>query len=152
MRQIVFIMALLASISLVIVTHAAALRTVALTGQPAPGAPGGVTYESFGADYFAGGIDPLFRGPVLNDAGQAAFRANLAGSGIDFANNQGVWSEGSGSLALVGRTGSQAPGASAGMNFSTYPEFELFLPVLNNAGETAFYGAVADGRLGLWSE
>ena len=48
---------------------------------------------------------------MLNDAGQVAFRANLTGSGVDSTNYQGVWSEGSGSLALVARTGSQAPGA-----------------------------------------
>jgi hypothetical protein len=153
MRQIVFIPALLVSISLVVVAHAAALRTVAFTGQPAPGTPSGTTFESFSSHYFIGDIDPIFRGPVLNDAGQTAFRANLLGSGVDSTNNQGVWSEGSGSLALVARTGSQAPGAPSGMNFGLYSlGFELFTPALNNAGQTAFYGALADDRLGLWSE
>jgi hypothetical protein len=134
-------------------THAAALRTVVLTGQPVPGAASGVTFESIGATYFSGDIDRIFRGPVLNDAGQTAFRANLAGSGVDSTNNQGVWSEGSGSLALVARTGNQAPGAPSGTNFGLYPPgFELFTPVLNNAGQTAFFGALDDGRLGLWSE
>jgi hypothetical protein len=133
-------------------TNAGPLRTVALTGRPVPGAPAGVTFDSFGNNYFVGSIDPIFRGPVLNDAGQAAFRADLAGSGIDSTNNQGVWSEGSGSLAVVARTGSQAPGAPTGTNFGTIPGRELFTPVLNNAGQTAFFGALAGGRLGVWSE
>ena len=92
------------------------------------------------------------RGVALNDAGQTAFRANLAGDGVDFTNNQGVWSEGSGSLALVARTGNQAPAAPSGVNFRTDPALELFSPVLNDAGQTAFYGATTDGGLGLWSE
>ena len=38
------------------------------------------------------------------------------------------------------------------MNFSTDPALELFTPVLNGAGQTAFYGATTDGGLGFWSE
>jgi hypothetical protein len=151
MRQNVIIATLLVSISFVVVAHAAELRTVALTGQSAPGTAGGVTYESFGSylhpQYFYG-----YGGAVLNDAGQVAFRANLAGDGVDSTNNQGVWSEGSGNLAVVARTGSQAPGAPAGVNFSTEPALELFFPAFNDAGQTAFYGATTDGGLGLWSE
>jgi hypothetical protein len=131
------------------IAHAAGLRTVALTGQQAPGTPGGVIYDSFGHDHTN---LSAYHGISLNDAGQIAFRANLAGDGVDFTNNQGVWSEGSGSVALVTRTGSQAPGASAGVNFRIDPAAEVFLPVLNDAGQTAFYGATTDGGLGLWSE
>ena len=127
--------------------HAAALRTVALTGQQAPGTTGGVIYESFGAlyDSFAGAI---LSWPVLNDAGQTAFRANLTGSGVDSTNNHGVWSEGSGSLALVARTGSQAPGLPR-CKLPIDPALELFSPVLNNAGQTAFYGGLTDGGVGI---
>src|SRR5262249_4981375 len=139
------------SLSFVATAHAAALRTVALTGQPAPGTTAGINYESFGSL-----LHPQFNYgygvAVLNDAGQVAFRANLAGNSIDSTNSQGVWSEGSGSLSLVARTGSQAPGAPAGVNFSTDPALELFYPVFNDAGQTAFYAATTDGGLGLWSE
>jgi hypothetical protein len=93
------------------IIQAATLRTVAFTGQPVAGTTGGATFESFSSHYNVGDIDPIFRGPVLNDAGQTAFRANLVGSGVDSTNNQGVWSEGSGTIALVARTGSQAPPA-----------------------------------------
>jgi hypothetical protein len=132
-------------------SDAAELRTVALTGQSAPGTAAGATFETFGSL-----LHPQFRygygGAVLNDAGHVAFRANLTGDGVDSTSHQGVWSEGSGSLSLVARTGSQAPGAPAGVNFAMEPALELFFPVLNDAGKTAFYGALTDGGLGLWSE
>jgi hypothetical protein len=149
MSQNIFITAFLVSLSLVVVARAAGLRTVALTGRQAPGAPGGVIYESFGAEL---AHNSFAHGVALNDAGQTAFRANLSGGSVDSTNNQGVWSEGSGSLALVARTGSQAPGTPSGVNFSTDPALELFSPVLNDAGQIAFYGATTDGGLGLWSE
>jgi hypothetical protein len=132
---------------LIAAARAAALRTVALTGQQPPGAPGGVIYESF-----APANDSFFHTIALNDAGQTAFHANVAGTGVDFTNNQGVWSEGSGNLALVARTGSQAPGAPEGVNFSTDPALELYFPVLNDAGQTAFHAATTDGGRGFWSE
>jgi hypothetical protein len=151
MRPNVSTTALLLSVSFVAAAHAAELRTVALSGQSAPGTAGGVTYESFGSylhtQYFYG-----YGGAVLNDAGQVSFRANLAGDGVDFTNQQGIWSEGTGSLELVARTGSQAPGAPAGVNFATDSALELFFPAFNDAGQTAFYAATTDGGLGLWSE
>jgi hypothetical protein len=151
MRQNLFITSCFVSISFVAVAHSAAVRTVALSGQPAPGTPGGVSYGSLDS-YFAGGPFQIVRGPVLNDAGRTAFRAHLTGTGVDATNNQGIWSEGSGSLALVARTGSAAPGAPDGVNFGVNPELELFTPVLNSAGQTAFYGGLTDGSVGIWSE
>jgi hypothetical protein len=150
-RQRVFFTAVFVSIFLVAIASADTLRTVALTGQQAPGAAPGVIYDSFGAHYDSI-FGAIFRGPVLNDAGQTAFRADLSGNGVGSTNNQGVWSEGSGSLALVARTGSQAPGAPSGVNFRVDPTLELFSPVLNNAGQSAFYGGLTDGNVGIWSE
>ncbi len=124
--------------------HAAAVRTVALTGQPAPGTPSGVNYGSF-------------QPPLLNDAGQTVFVASLTGSGVDSTNIQGIWSEGSGSLALVARDGSQAPGTPSGVNYSDVSNFPWF-PTLNNAGQTAFTASLTGSGVdstniqGLWSE
>jgi hypothetical protein len=124
------------------IAEAAALRTVALSGQPAPGTSSGVNYNSFSA-------------PVLNDAGQAAFLSNLSGYGVDLTNDRGFWSEGSGSLALVAREGEQAPGTPSG----SYYQFFEGPPVLNDAGQTAFRaslmisGAVnSNNDEGIWSE
>ncbi len=117
---------------------AAAVRTVALSGQQAPGTPSGASYLSFIAN------------PVLNDAGQTAFIAALTGIGVNSTNNLGIWSQGSGSLALVARNGSQAPGTPSGVNYSSFNPYSL---VVNEAGQTAFYAVtmpgVASGRRDL---
>ena len=51
MRQYVFIMTILVSLSCVAVAHAAAQRTVALTGQHAPGTDSGVNFDTFDAHF-----------------------------------------------------------------------------------------------------
>jgi hypothetical protein len=111
MKRLNFVLCVVCWLLINSVAHAATIRTVALSGQQAPGAPDGVT---FGPDFnsIAFGI------PVLNDDGQTAFVANLSGNGVDFANDQGIWSEGSGNLALVAREGEQAPGAQIGTYWS----------------------------------
>jgi hypothetical protein len=130
--------------------HAATLRTVALSGQQAPGAPGEINYGGF-------------RAPVLNDAGQTAFHATLTGSGVDEMNDEGIWSEGSGTLALVARKGSQAPGAPSGVNFGPFADDVggrsiAWSPVLNDAGQIAFMAMLAGADIGplndigIWSE
>jgi hypothetical protein len=129
------------------IAHAATLRTVALSGQQAPGTPDGVNFSM--------PISSTVH-PVLNDAGQTAFKATLTGSGVDSTNNFGIWSEGSGSLALVAREGDHAPGTPSGVNFSIFDG-----PVLNDAGQTAFKarltGSGVDGtnytnRRAIWLE
>ena len=119
------------------------LRTVALTGTPIPGMSPGVTFRRF---------DP----PVLNNAGQTAFTADLqfGSGGVDENNDRGLWSEGHGALALVARKGGFAPGT---------PEAKfdrVYYPVLNNAGQTIFYSTLQQGSgdvvpnnsYGVWSE
>ena len=125
------------------VEAAPSIRTVALSGHHAPGTPDGVNFREYD-----------FNAPVLNAAGQTAFIAFLTGSGVDSTNSSGIWSEGSGTLELVARSGSQAPGTPNGVNFNGSPSF--FRPVLNTAGQTAFFAYLtssSDNRTrGIWSE
>ena len=153
MRHHVFISAYLVSVSLVLVAHAAELRTVAVTDQQAPGTDSGVTYDTFDAHYSGRSVF-VFRGPVLNDDGQVAFRANLTGSGVDSTNGLGVWSEGSSNLGLVARTGSPAPGSGtfATVKDATNTDLEIFSPNLNEAGQVAFWGGLSNGNVGIWSQ
>jgi hypothetical protein len=126
-----------------------ALDLVAREGSQAPGIPSGGLFDSFG-----------FSSPVINDAGQTAFRADLrsGAGGVTINNNSGVWSEGTGALALVAREGDQAPGAPIGANFDDF--FIGQHPVLNSAGQTAFVaglevgvaGVDANNNAGIWSE
>jgi hypothetical protein len=123
-------------------SHAlAALRTVALSGQQPPGTSSGVSFVGF------------VRGAVINGAGKTAFYGTVAGSGVSTSNDSGVWSEGSGSLALLVRKGSQAAGTPSGVNYNVL----LDLPLLNTSGKAAVSatltgsGVTGANDLGLWS-
>jgi len=85
-----------------LVGSAASVRTVAWSGEHAPGTAEGVFFD----------LDRPFETTrvSLNSSGQVAFFATLAGSGVDATNDIGVWSEDSGALELVARTGNAAPG------------------------------------------
>jgi hypothetical protein len=114
------------------------LELVARQGDPAVGAPSSVKYDEF-------------RQPLLNNAGQVAFVAELLSS-VSYSHDRGLWSEGSGSLALVARVGSRAPDTPPGVRYSFF-DWAWF----NNAGQTAFdatltgSGSVTNNR-GIWSE
>ncbi|MEZ6191242.1 MAG: hypothetical protein R3C45_08120, partial [Phycisphaerales bacterium] len=102
------------------------LSLVAREGVAAPGTAAGVRFLSLGS-------------PVLNDAGQTAFLGTLTGTGVSISNNEGIFSEAGGSLGLVARAGSPAPGLGAGVNFVS----DFGNPLLNNSGRTAFYNGLA---------
>ncbi len=98
------------------------LTAIARAGQSAPGSGGG-TFSS------------LFS-PVLNASGQTAFLSNITGG----TNTQGVFRSDSGSaLTAIVRLGQSAPGTGGG-TFSN-----LFSPVLNASGQTAFFSFITGG-------
>ena len=98
---------------------AATFQIVAETGTVAPGT-GGETFVEFGV-------------PALNDAGETAFYATLTGPGVTGANDSGIFT----SAGLVAREGDVLPG-TGGRTFVP----GSFFTALNNAGETAFRGAL----------
>jgi len=106
------------------------LKLIARTGDNAPGTQNGVYFNTFTT-------------PVLNGAGQIAFRSSLAGVGVDDSdgginNNTGIFSEGGGNgLQLIARAGDNAPGTPIGVNFTSFSN-----DVLNDAGEMAFCGGL----------
>jgi hypothetical protein len=72
-----------------------------------------------------------------------AFISGLNGNSVlSCTNDQGLWSDGSGSLALVARSGNQASGLPSGVYYSGFPQFGM--PALNNIGQVAF-GAYLGG-------
>src|SRR3954466_10132766 len=75
-------------------------RTLALSGQAAPGVAG-ATFESLS--------DPR----ISITGGAVAFRANLAGTGVTTDNDGSIWSDRSGALALVYREGTPVAGTTA---------------------------------------
>jgi hypothetical protein len=98
---------------------------VAREGSHAPGTPGGTSFREL--DRF-----------TLNNAGQTALMADLAGNGVDMTNDSGIWSERSGALSLVVREGTQAPGLLEGITFKSFGN-----PALNDAGQIVFSATVA---------
>ncbi len=119
------------------------LALVAREGDMAPGTSAGVNFSGFNS-------------PVLNGAGQTAFSADLTGAGVTSANDRGIFSEGGGlGLALVACEGDNAPGTTAGVNFSSTG---FSSPVLNGAGQTAFLarltgtGVTSANDQGIFSE
>jgi hypothetical protein len=122
-------------------TIAEPVRTVALTGQQAPGTPSGVSFATFRS---------IIRGPVINAAGQTAFFAALTGNDVDASNSIGLWSESSGNLELIARTGNYAHGTPSGVN---YVVLQTQVPVLNAAGQMTFHadlGSTRTSREGIW--
>ena len=85
---------------------------------------------------------------MLNNAGQIAFYDTLIGSGVNFDNDQGLWWDGSGNLALAAREGNHAPGTPSGVNFGG---FSSLSSVLNDAGQIAFFSKLTDGGSGIWA-
>ena len=80
------------------------LTLVVRKGSHAPGMDATVKFD-------------VLRSPSLDATGRTEFRAMLVGAGVDATNDQGIWSEASGTLTLVARKGSLAPGVGAGVNF-----------------------------------
>ena len=105
----------------------APIRTVAVTGDAAPGTAGGV----FGDIYW---------GPVINENGQVAFQAELQSGigGVSQTDDMGIWSEGPGTLSLVAREGDQAPGAPSQTFFADIHNSGL--GVLDDSGRLAYNG------------
>ena len=101
------------------------LELVAFEGDVAPG-----TTNNFG--------NLLNSTPAFNDAGQTAF---LGEAGSD----QGIWSEGGGSLALVALEGQMAPGTN--WVFETFDK-----PVINNTGQVAFLANEHQANVGIWAQ
>lgn len=123
--------------------HAAApsYRTVALSGDHAPGTPPELRFSSF-------------NGPAISEFGQIVFTAEVAGPGVDGENASGVWREQSpGALGLVARSGDQAPGLASGVIFGVIRGANS-----DDFGRVAFHvlldgaGVTSDNSGSIWAE
>ncbi|HEX2474975.1 MAG TPA: choice-of-anchor tandem repeat NxxGxxAF-containing protein [Lacipirellulaceae bacterium] len=101
------IVALLLCLHLPVIAVALPFRTVALSGQPAPGTPPGVVYAGFDNG-------------IINENGTVVFSAGLAGPGVTAvhpSNAYGIWKEVAGVISKVVRSGEQAVGLPPGVNY-----------------------------------
>ncbi len=132
------------------------VRTVILSGQQAPGTPNDVTFLNF-------------KDARIDEKGRVAFRADLRQGfgGVVASNDTGIWAEqagGTGTLTLLAREGSQAPGTPTGARFADFneptPNFFTYL-VKSAAGPTTFstylqpdnsIGINTSNFQGIWSD
>ncbi len=113
------------------------LSLVARAGDHAPDTPAEVNFR-------------YLDNPVLNSGGHTAFAASLSGEGVDTSNDDGFWSDSSGTLALVAREGDQVPGMPEGVVFDRLGD----QPLLNSADQTVVYSRMKLGNQqvgsGIW--
>ena len=126
------------------------LALVARTGSQAPGTTVGVNFII---------MDP----PVLNGAGQIAFRSSLTGTGVGGSNNRGIWATGpDGQLHLVARTGDPFDVSNDPLNPDLRTIFGTLTLVtgsgsedgrptsFNDAGQLVFFAAFRFGSQGIF--
>ena len=100
-------------------------RTVAMTGEQAPGTDPGIVFRNVVS-------------PVINQAGQVAFRGRVQGPGYVDDNDDGIWFDTNGTLNLVAGLGNLAPG------FSQDGVFEVVEnPTISDDGRIGFGGEVS---------
>ncbi|MFG0326129.1 MAG: choice-of-anchor tandem repeat NxxGxxAF-containing protein [Phycisphaerales bacterium JB037] len=128
------------------------VRVVALSGQPVPGTPPGVTFQFFGLP------GPAFKAPLIGDSGAVAFLATLQGPGVGPDNNIALVAYRNNALELVARTGDQAPGAPAGYRFHELDPNQGESIKMNDWGRTVFLARLRDPAgtrrddLTVWTE
>lgn len=121
---------------------------LARKGDLAPGTSSGTTFAGF-----ASLID-------LNDSGQIAFQAALAGASVTSQTSEGLWAGSPDNLQLIARLGDAAPGLDSGVTFSSFApdsggtrKFFTF----NSLGQIAFQARVTgpgisnDNDVGIWA-
>ena len=117
------------------------LAAIARTDDPAAGLASGIVFRGLESE------------PKLDAAGHVAFVGYLAGPGVTEVNDTGIWSDVSGSMSMVVRSGEHAPGTPSGVNFKNLGECALF----NSSGKIAFFagltgpGVDATNDSGIWS-
>ncbi len=118
------------------------LALVARQGSQAPGTPAGTVFNSFNSSL------------VMNDSGHVAFGAGLkiGAGGVDNTNNNGLWLEADGILALIARSGDRAPGTPDGVVFNS----QFINYAINRAGQVCFHNWVSGPSIddtnsaGIW--
>ena len=90
------------------------LHLVARRGMAAPGTAAGITFNGLGT----------YGDPVINDVGQVAIHATIAGPGVATGTAKGIWAEGPNGLQLVARSGQgiRLPNGAIGI----IDDFDLF--------------------------
>ncbi len=118
------------------------VRTVALTGQPAPG---------LGPETHFGYVSTYVRN--LNKLGHVVFDTELSGSGIGASNDRSNWLYSRNSTELIVQEGSVAPGTNGALFNFPLPRLVLINDTEGTAGFSAGLtgsGANSNNDKGIW--
>ena len=118
---------------------AAAVHPVVIQGDVAPGMGVGATFGIYRSDF------------SINNSGQVTFVVPVeSGSPVD--SDQTLWREDSGTLSLIARQGSDAPGIPGDVRFLSFVN-----PNINDSGRVAFVGHLVGAEVeqsknsdGMW--
>ncbi len=113
---------------------AGGVQRVVAEGQQAPGLAAGVRIGSIPKGCAA-----------INDAGEIAFVAALAGTGVTGSNDEAIFAGPPGALKLVVRKGQSA----SGLTFNQLTDFTNRAPILGGGGHVIFT-ATAGAKESLW--
>jgi len=133
---VALVLGLLSLVSVEPVAASGGLRTVALSGEAAPGTGEGVNFT-------------VLFGPVLNNRGETAFKASFfSNTGVNNDSGSGMFSEGSGNgLKLIARTGNIA----LANNQNTIINLFVNQPKISSNGQVAFEVFAGD-RIGSFRD
>lgn len=125
------------------VRRATELELVARQGNQAPGLPVGVNFSNLGPSGISN-VDLR-----MNNAGHLTFQGELQTgvAGVTNLDNAGIWSDRSGVLDLLVRSGEQAPDLPAGETFLHFGKFAM-----NDSSRIAFTATLRTFGSGIWSE
>jgi hypothetical protein len=99
------------------VQRGGSLTLLTREGQQAPGGPAGAVFGGSNLDL----INLSY--PEIDAAGYVSFNGHMREAGVGGSTSTGFWSERSGSVQLLYRSGMQAPGAAPGVKFLSFGGF-----------------------------
>jgi hypothetical protein len=89
-----------------------------------------------------------FHQPVINNRGQVAFTAGLAGPAVTPQNDLGVFVTTNAGVKLVAREGSTVKGLPLGVTLAQCDNMDHFTPTMNARGQVAFMACLASPDAG----
>jgi hypothetical protein len=115
-----------------------ALVLVAREGSPAAAAGSGIVFSNFTEE------------PGLSDGGQVVFQSSLAGEGVDYSNDLGVYLSDGEETVQVAREGQPLAGSAISGLSAPTGQGNQGRPVFNNHGQVVFTANLTDGRQGIF--
>ena len=120
-----------------------AIRTVALTGDPAPGTTMGETFSR---------LNLTLNSYEIDGQGRLSFYGQVDGEGVGSHNDRGIWSETTGTLRLVARDGDRAPGTPSGVVFDRIAQERHHKLQVHPDGQIAFKSFLAGEGLTFYND